>query len=115
MEDETLTVVIDAENVRRSGWPNVGPERLVELVRAWAAEHDCGALVVFDGSPRGEGDERCRVVGSGSGSADDWIATAVPTLGRYWLVTSDRELRRRAGEAAERVLGGGSFLRELGR
>ena len=115
MQDETFTLVVDAENVRRSAWPNVGPERLVELVRAWAAEHGCRALVVFDGSPRGEGDERCRVVGSGSESADDWIAAAAPGLGRYWLVTSDRELRRRAGEAAERVLGGGSFLRDLGR
>ena len=108
-------MVVDAENVRRSVWPNVSPERLVELVRAWAAERGCRALVVFDGDARGEGDERCRVVGSGSGSADDWIADAAPGLGSYWLVTSDRELRRRAGGAAERVLGGGSFLRELGR
>jgi hypothetical protein len=112
---ETFTVVVDAENVRRSAWPNVSGERLVELVCAWAAERRCRALVVFDGSPRGEGDERCRVVGSGSESADDWIAAAAPGLGRYWLVTSDRELRRRAGEAAEHVIGGGSFLRELGR
>ena len=115
MDDETFTLVVDAENVRRSAWPNVGPERLVELVRAWAAEHGCDAVVVFDGQPRGEGDERCRVVGSGCESADDWIAAAAPDLGRYWLVTSDRELRRRVGGAAERVLGGGSFLRELGR
>jgi len=28
-------------------------------------------------------------------------------------VTSDRELRERAGGAAERVIGGGSFVREL--
>ena len=115
MSAETFTVVVDAENVRRSAWPNVSGERLVELVRDWAAERGCRALVVFDGSARGEGDERCRVVGSGSGSADDWIAAAAPSLGRYWLVTSDRELRQRAGEAAEHVIGGGSFLRELGR
>ena len=95
MSAETFTVVVDAENVRRSAWPNVSGERLVELVCAWAAER------------------RCRVVGSGSESADDWIAAAAPGLGRYWLVTSDRELRRRAGGAAERVLGGGSFLRDL--
>jgi YacP-like NYN domain len=114
VQDETFTLVVDAENVRRSAWPNVAPERLVELVRAWAAERGCRALVVFDGSARGEGDERCRVVGSGPESADDWIVAAVPELGRYWLVTSDRELRRRVGGTAERVLGGGSFLRELG-
>jgi hypothetical protein len=115
VEGETFMLVVDAENVRRSAWPNVGGESLVELVRAWAAERGCRALVVFDGDARGEGDERCRVVGSGPRSADDWIADATPSLGRYWLVTSDRELRRRAGAAAERVLGGGSFLRELAR
>jgi hypothetical protein len=27
----------------------------------------------------------------------------------YWLVTSDRELRERAGGGAERVIGGGAF------
>jgi hypothetical protein len=32
----------------------------------------------------------------------------------HWLVTSDRELRERAGSGAERVIGGGSFLRQLG-
>jgi hypothetical protein len=30
-------VVVDAENVRRSLWPNMPPEELVERVRAWAA------------------------------------------------------------------------------
>jgi hypothetical protein len=30
-----------------------------------------------------------------------------------WLVTSDRELRRRVGDLADRVIGGGSFLGEL--
>jgi hypothetical protein len=29
-------------------------------------------------------------------------------------VTSDRELRERAGGKAERVIGGGGFLKELG-
>jgi hypothetical protein len=31
----------------------------------------------------------------------------------YWLVTSDRGLRERAGDAAEKVVGGGGFARTL--
>jgi hypothetical protein len=30
-----------------------------------------------------------------------------------WVVTSDRELRRRVEPHAERIIGGGSFAREL--
>jgi hypothetical protein len=95
---ETLTVVVDAENVRRSIWPNVSGERLVELVRGWAQEHGYDYRVVFEGE-----DE----------SADDRIVRETANLGRYWLVTSDRELRERAGGRAERVVGGGAFVREL--
>lgn len=43
------------------------------------------------------------------------LAEAVAGLNHYWLVTSDRELRRRAGERAVRVIGGGSYARELQR
>ena len=46
-------------------------------------------------------------------SADDRIVRETAALDRYWLVTSDRELRQRAGGGAERVIGGGSFVREL--
>jgi hypothetical protein len=47
-------------------------------------------------------------------TADDVIAQAAADVeGPYWLVTSDRGLRERAGERAERVIGGGSFVREL--
>jgi hypothetical protein len=95
---ETPTVVVDAENVRRSIWPNVSGERLVELVRRWAEERGYDYRVVFE-SP----DE----------SADDRIVRETAELDRYWLVTSDRELRERAGERAERVIGGGAFIREL--
>jgi hypothetical protein len=50
----------------------------------------------------------------GERTADDVIARATADLeGPYWLVTSDRGLRERAGERAERVIGGGSFVREL--
>jgi hypothetical protein len=95
---ETPTVVVDAENVRRSIWPNVSEERLVELVRRWAEERGYEYRVVFEGA--GE-------------SADDRIVRETAELDRYWLVTSDRELRERAGGRAERVIGGGRFVREL--
>jgi hypothetical protein len=35
--------------------------------------------------------------------------------GPFWLASSDRELRSRVGDKAERLLGGGSFLSELRR
>ena len=50
------------------------------------------------------------LVGSGGRSADDVIAELD---GPFWLVTSDRGLRERVGDKAERIIGGGSFLREL--
>jgi hypothetical protein len=94
------TVIVDAENVRRSRWPNVSREELVDRTRAWAADRGLSSLVVFDGrAPEG---------------ADDWIAEHAHEHAPYWLVTSDRELRQRAGGGAERVLGGGGFLKELG-
>jgi predicted RNA-binding protein with PIN domain len=104
-------VIVDAENVRRSRWPNIGREELVDRVREWAEENGHEPLVVFDGNaPEG-------AVGSGGQTADDWIARHAAGLAErgepYWLVTSDRELRQRAGGAAERVVGGGSFASDL--
>lgn len=56
------------------------------------------------------------MVWEGKEIADDRIAREASGLGRpYWLVTSDRELRERAGRDAERVIGGGSFARLLRR
>ena len=106
-------VLVDAENVRRSRWPNIGREELVYRVAAWADEHGHDPLIVFDGrAPEG-------AVGSGEETADDWIARRAAELaGRgepYWLVTSDRGLRERAAAAADRVLGGGAFAGQLGR
>jgi rRNA-processing protein FCF1 len=47
-------------------------------------------------------------------TADDRIAREAGELdGPYWLVTSDRGLRDRAADRAERVIGGGTFAREL--
>ena len=93
-----LRVFVDAENVRRSQWPNIPRDELVGLVEAWGEREGVEPIVVF------EGDE----------SADDRIAREAAELdGPYWLVTSDRGLRERAGGGAERVIGGGRFLREL--
>ncbi len=104
------TLIVDGCNVQRSLWPNIPSERLVELVRDWAKQHDLQPLVVFDGrAPVEAGD----VVGTSGEIAYDWIAREAPSHAPYWLVTSDRELRERAGPNAERVIGGGSFAREL--
>jgi hypothetical protein len=102
-------VLVDARNVLRSRWPNVPEAELVERTRAWAEERGLNAVLVFDGdAPEGG-------IGTQGESADDWIVRAAAELDEpYWLVTSDRELRERAGERAERTVGGGGFLRELG-
>jgi hypothetical protein len=92
-------VFVDAENVRRSAWPNVSRSELVDLVESWAAREGVEPRVVFEGAE----------------TADDRIARESAGEKRYWLVTSDRGLRERAGGRAERVVGGGSFLRELRR
>ena len=94
-------MLVDAENVRRSQWPNLSGEELERLSARWAEANDVDADVVWEGET----------------SADDAIADRALELtaaGRpYWLATSDRELRERAGPNAERLIGGGSFLREL--
>jgi hypothetical protein len=97
-------IVVDAENVRRSRWPNLTKAELVAGARAWAARNDADLLVVFDGDPPETADD---LVGSGARTADDVIAE-LP--GPFWLVTSDRALRNRVGSRAERILGGGWFV-----
>jgi hypothetical protein len=106
-----VTVIVDGENVRRSRWPNLSKDELVDLLRVWGEMEGVGVLVVFDGRAPEEAPD---VVGTGRGSADDWISDHAAEHAPYWLVTSDRELRERAGRDAERVIGGGAFLRELG-
>jgi predicted RNA-binding protein with PIN domain len=102
-------VLVDGRNVQRSRWPNVPDAELVERVQEWAGREGVESVVVFDGkAPEG-------AVGTKGETADDWIAREASTLREpYWLVTSDRELRERAGSQAERLFGGGAFLRELG-
>ena len=100
-------VFVDAENVRRSQWPNIGERELVDLVREWAGQHSHEAVIVFDARAPVEADD---VVAAPS--ADDWIAERAAELRGFWVVTSDRGLRERVPNA-ERVIGGGAFANEL--
>jgi hypothetical protein len=102
-------VVVDAENVRRSLWPNLSREELVGRARAWAAREGHDLLIVFDGKPPEDAPDLI-----GSRNADDAIVELARSLDRRWLlVTSDRELRERVGDAPERTIGGGSFVRTI--
>jgi predicted RNA-binding protein with PIN domain len=111
-------LLVDAENVRRSLWPNMPEQELVERTRAWAAARGLRAVLVLDAS-RGEQEleDGTLVVGAGSESADAWIVRETERLREagqpFQLVTSDRALRTEAGRGAERITGGGSFAREL--
>jgi hypothetical protein len=100
----SLTVLIDARNVLCSRWPNIAEDELLRLIEEWAREEGVEPEIVFDGrAPEGG-------IGTGAESADDWITRRAGELeSAYWLVTSDRELRERAGGGAERVIGGGGF------
>ena len=100
-------VYVDGRNVQRSQWPNLSDKELVERCRDWAERHGHEVVLVFDGeAPAG-------AIGSGGESADDWLIREVPKHPGAWLVTSDRALRDAAAANAERVIGGGGFLREL--
>ena len=68
------------------------------LAEDWGRERDVDVRVVFE--PEDE-------------TADEWLIREASRFAPYWLVTSDRELRELAGGEAERVIGGGSFAREL--
>jgi hypothetical protein len=101
-------VVVDAENTRRSQWPNVSREELVRA-REWAALEGHELLVVFDAAPPADAPDLL-----GSGNADDAIVDLAAQLASpWWLVTSDRGLRGRVGDRPERVIGGGSFVRAI--
>ena len=121
-------VVVDAENVRRSIWPNLSATELVARTRVWAEHEGHELLVVFDGRadnrPRHPRHDRVVRLGAAPGEHDltgahtrqlgDLIVAAVDGAeSPVWVVTSDRELRRRVEERAERILGGGSFVRSI--
>ena len=92
------TVLVDAENVRRSVWPNIPGDELEERCREWGRRHGHEVIVVWEGAE----------------TADDRIASEVRQLPPpLWVVTSDRELRERVAHHVERIVGGGSFAREL--
>jgi hypothetical protein len=94
----TTTVLVDGENVRRSLWPNIPRDELEDLTVRWGDRHGHNARVVWEGAE----------------TADDRIAREVRELEPpVWVVTSDRGLRERVGDHAERIIGGGSFAREL--
>jgi hypothetical protein len=102
-------VVVDAENVRRSRWPNLSREELVRRTREWAAREGHELLVVFDGAPPEDAPD---IVGARN--ADDAIVGLAADLDRpWWLVSSDRGLRDRVGARPERVIGGGWFVRAI--
>ena len=92
------TVLVDGENVRRSVWPNIGRDELERRADVWGREHGHQIVVVWEGTE----------------TADDRIAREVRELTPpLWVVTSDRELRGRVSDHVERVVGGGSFARQL--
>jgi predicted RNA-binding protein with PIN domain len=95
-------VLVDAENVRRSVWPNLSRDELVERVERWSEREGVGAEVVFEGSGM---------------TADDRIVAEAAKLHaegeEVWVATSDRELRERLKPYAERIIGGGSFARTI--
>ena len=92
------TVLVDAENVRRSVWPNIGRAELEQRCLEWGREHGHAVIVIWEGAE----------------TADDRIAWEVRVLDPpLWVVTSDRELRQRITGRVERTIGGGTFAREL--
>ena len=102
-------VLVDAENVRRSIWPNLSREELVRRARDWAAREGHDLLIVFDGEPPELAPDLV-----GSRNADDAIVELAQAFDRpWWLVSSDRGLRERLGDAPERIIGGGSFVRTI--
>ncbi|CAN5271615.1 hypothetical protein BH18ACT14_BH18ACT14_16540 [soil metagenome] len=116
MPSVATRVLVDAENVRRSVWPNLTKAELCQRTAAWARRMGLTPVVVFDGQPP-DNDANIEVVGTKGESADDWLAREAGAYGErgesFWLVTSDRELRLRAGSGAEKIVGGGAFAREL--
>ena len=92
-------VLVDAENVRRSLWPNLSRDELVARVRAWGEREGHEVRIVFEGE-RSADDEIVELAAANEGAP-------------VWVVTSDRELRRRVSPFADRLLGGGSFAKSL--
>ena len=54
-------VLVDAENVRRSLWPNMPGDELEARTKAWAREHGHTVTVVWEGNESGD-DQIVRLV-----------------------------------------------------
>ena len=102
-------MIVDAENVRRSQWPNLSREELVERARRWASRESHELLIVFDGEPPERAPDLLA-----TDNADDAIVELATSLDDpWWLVSSDRGLRERLADRPARILGGGSFVRAI--
>lgn len=77
--------------------------------RDWAGREGHDLLIVFDGASPEDAPDL-----AGAPNADDAIAELARGLDRpWWLVTSDRGLRERVGDAPDRMIGGGAFVRTI--
>ena len=126
---DSLTLVVDGNNVmgaRADGWWRDRPaaaRRLLARVQCYAARVDHPVVVVFDvpqaDLPEGEhGGVAVRYARRpGRDAADDRIVADLEEAGpgRVELVTSDRELARRARAQGAVVTGAGAFLAQLDR
>jgi rRNA-processing protein FCF1 len=111
----TSLLVVDAENVRRSIWPNVTLDELVELCDRHAHAAAVEVVVVLDRPAAVEGSDRLRLVAADGRSADDLIVELAGTLapGVATVATSDRGLRVRLADSGVSFLGGGALVRDL--
>ena len=109
MDSKRPLVIVDAENARRSRWPNLSKHELLERARKWAKRGGVDLIVVFDGHAPDDGPD----VASAPHADDEIVRIVQDHGGPVWLVTSDRELRRRIGERATKILGGGGFVGQI--
>ena len=108
--------LVDARNVLRSRWPNIREDALVRGVERWAEDEGVEPVIVFDGQAP-EVETRApprRQRQADRRRLDHTEAARLEREGTpYWLITSDRELRERAGGAAARIIGGGTLAASL--
>lgn len=109
-------LVVDAENVRRSIWPNVRLDELVSLCGRHAGEAGVDVVVVLDGGAAPfDAPPSVRLLAEPGRSADDLIVELVAELapGTVTVATSDRGLRARLEGHGASFVGGGAFVRAL--